>query len=321
MRMKIVGTGLYAPPRVVTAEELAPRVGRDARWIIRRTGVKRRHHADGADVAELGAAAARLALGEGPLPDLILNASGGARQALPDGAPFIQRALGLDGLPGFTVHASCLSFLAALQVASGLLAVGGAERVLIVSAEITSVARNFEEPESAVLIGDGAGAAVVERTPEGEASALEGYVMRTWPEGAELTQVAGGGSLNPPSAPHYTPAHDLFHMDGPKVYRRARRKVEEVLEELLAPRGLRPGDIDLVVPHQASGPALAALPRYGFAAERVVDIIGEYGNCVAASIPMALHVAAQDGRLQRGQRVLLLGTGAGLSVGAALLRW
>ena len=113
----------------------------------------------------------------------------------------------------------------------------------------------------------------------------------------------------------------MFSMDGTAVYKMARRRVIALVHALLSTHGLKPGDVDWVVPHQASGPGLALVPRLGFRADRVVNIIGQYGNCVAASIPMALAHVAAAGKLQRGDRILLLGTGAGLSVAGALLRW
>jgi 3-oxoacyl-[acyl-carrier-protein] synthase-3 len=320
-RIKIVGTGLYAPERVVTAHELAPSLGRSAEWILSRTGVARRHYADGEAQEDMGAAAARQALGDTP-PDLVLSASGSAVQALPDTATFIAGALGLEGVPAFSVHASCLSFVVGLQVAAGLLQTGPWRRVLLVSAEKGSPSLDPGSPESAALIGDGAAAAVLEPTPEGEASALLAFQMTTFPSGASFTEVAGGGTRHHPFDPSTTDAHQRFFMDGPKVYRMGRQRVAELLDGLWARLGHGPEAIDVIVPHQASGPALEALRRfYGLGADRVVDVISEYGNCIAASVPMALHVAAAEGRIRRGDRVLLIGTGAGLSVAGAVLIW
>jgi 3-oxoacyl-[acyl-carrier-protein] synthase-3 len=234
---------------------------------------------------------------------------------------FIQDQLGLEGVPSFSVNASCLSFVVALHNAAALVSAGAYSRVLVVSSEPGIRGRNMDEPESAALLGDGAAAAVLEPTPRDETSELEGFLMSTWPKGASLTEVRGLGVGLHPNDPKTRSQDNLFSMDGPGVFKMARRRVMVLVQQLLSAHGLRPDDVDLVVPHQASGPGLELVPRLGFRPDRVVNVIGKYGNCVAASIPMALAHAAAEGRVRRGQRVLLLGTSAGLSVAGALLRW
>ena len=145
--------------------------------------------------------------------------------------------------------------------------------------------------------------------------------MTTWPKGAELTEVRGYGQRRDPNDPTTRPEDQMFAMDGPGVYKMARRRVLELVLGLLKDHGLTIADVDWVVPHQASGPGLELLSRMGFEADQVINIVGQYGNCVAASIPMALAHLAANGRVRRGDRVLMVGTGAGLSVAGALLRW
>jgi 3-oxoacyl-[acyl-carrier-protein] synthase-3 len=320
LRVKVTGTGFYVPPRVETAAELAPRIGTSEDWILSRPGVRERRISD-ESIEVMGARAARAALAGGEPPDLIINASVTPRQLIPDTSVFIQNELGLEGIPSFSVHASCLSFLVALNNAAGLVAAGAYRRVLVVSAELGSNCRNMAEPESAALLGDGAAAAILEATPKGEGSELVGFRMGTWPRGAALTEVRGFGQRMHPSDPRTRPEDNLFTMDGPNVYKMALRRLPGLVRRLLADCGLGVQDVDWLVPHQASGPGLAFFPRLGVPPERIVNIVAEYGNCVAASIPMALAHLAANGRLRRGQRVLLLGTGAGFSVGAAVLRW
>ena len=166
----IVGTGRFVPERIETAEELAPRLGVTANWIESRTGVIRRHISD-EGMGEMGARAAKQALGDGPPPDLVINASGVPHQVVPDGSVFIQQALGFTGIPSYTVNATCVSFPLAVHSAATLIQVGAYQRILVVSSERASRGRNFKEPESAALFGDGAAAVVVEPTPEGESSA------------------------------------------------------------------------------------------------------------------------------------------------------
>jgi 3-oxoacyl-[acyl-carrier-protein] synthase-3 len=320
LRVKVASAAFYAPERVETAAELGPRIGKSEEWIVSRTGVRERRIA-AEPVEVLGVRAARAALGSGPDPDLIVNASTTPRQLIPDTSVFIQEGLGLEGIPSYSVHASCLSFLVALHSSSALVAAGAYRRVLVVSAERPTPNRNLAEPESAALVGDGAAAVVLEPTPKDEASALTGWRMATWPKGADLTEVRGYGQRCDPNDPATRPEDNLFAMDGPGVFKMARRRVAELVRAILADQGLHTADVDWVVPHQASGPGLDLLPRLGFERERIVNIVGRYGNCVAASIPMALAHLAADPRVRRGDRVLLVGTGAGLSVAAAILRW
>jgi 3-oxoacyl-[acyl-carrier-protein] synthase III len=319
LAVRITSTGLYAPARVETAEDLAPKAGKSVEWILERTGVARRHVSDG-PVEKMAAEAARQALGDSK-PDLILYASATPRQLVPDTSVFVQRELGLDGIACHSVHATCLSFLVALHTAAAFITVGAYRKVLIVSAEMGSLVRNFSEPESAVLPGDGAAAAVVEATPPGEGSSLLGYAIGMHTRAAEAAEVRGMGARLPPNGPDTRPEDNLFHMNGTLLFRLAMVHIGPLLDRLFAETGLGPKDIKLVVPHQPSKPGVESLERWGFPAERVVNIVGEYGNCIAASMPMALATAHAQGRLARGDRVLLIGTGAGMSIGAAILEW
>ncbi len=244
------------------------------------------------------------------------------RQAVPDTSVFIARELGWSGVPAYSIHATCLSFLVAVRHAAALIETGAHRRVAVVSAEVASLGRNFDEPESAALLGDGAGAAILEAAPKDSTSRLRAWVMRTYPEGAELTQIRGAGQHCHPLRSDAQASDFKFTMSGPAVYKLARTHLGGLLDEAYTRAGLRgPDDIDLVIPHQASALGLASLRRLGFASEKVVNILAEYGNCIAASVPMALAHAHAEGRIQRGDQVLLLGTGAGLSMAAAILTW
>jgi 3-oxoacyl-[acyl-carrier-protein] synthase III len=320
LAVKVVGIGRFLPERIETAEDLAPRLGVTADWIKSRTGVIRRHIAD-ESMGEMGARAAREALGDGPPPDLIINASGVPHQVVPDGSVFIQEALGLTGIPSFSVHATCLSFPVAMHNAACLIQAGAYRRVLIVSSEKPSVGRNFKEPESASLFGDGAAAVVLEPTPEGESSAILGFEMTTIPKVASLTELRGGGARLHPQNPATRPEDNLFHMEGPEIYKVALRGAPKVFRKLFARCGIGFDDVQVVVPHQASGPSVAVFNRFGFAQEKIINQVHEHGNCVAASIPLALVYACHQGRIKRGDLVVLTGSGAGLSLLAMLIRW
>jgi 3-oxoacyl-[acyl-carrier-protein] synthase III len=320
MRLKIVSTGFHAPPRVETAADLGPRIRRSEGWILSRTGVRERRVAD-EPMDVMAAHAVRRALGDGPRPDLLINASLTPMQLIPDSSVFIQKQLGWEGMPSFTIHATCMSFLVGMHTAAAFLQTGAYRRIVVVSSEQGSVCRDYDHAESAALIGDGAAAAVLEATPADEPGELLAWGMTTWPEGSDLAELRGCGTRCHPNDPRTRPDDNLFRMRGPRIYKMAVAKVEELVASMLDRARLHPSDIDLVVPHQPSGPGVAAIYRWGFAEEKVVNIVAEYGNCIAASVPMALHLAIERGRLERGMRVLMLGTGAGLHVAGAILRY
>lgn len=320
-KIKIVSTGFYAPPKVQTSAELSPLIGRSERWIVSRTGVENRHIAE-EPMNVLGAKAARIALQDSPPPDCIINASTTPLQLIPDSSVFIQQELGFSGIPSWSVQATCLSFIVALNNAAALIQTGVYKRILIVSSENGTPYRNFREPESAALFGDGAAAVVVESTPEGEDSGILDWQMKTWPEGADSTEFRGAGTRRPPFICEETAPEDyLFHMEGPRIYKIAVPKVKAIIEALFERNQLEKNDIDRLILHQASGHGVEAFVKYGFERRKVEKILGEYGNCIAASIPMTLAITNQEGRLKRGDTVLMGGTGAGLSVAFALVRW
>jgi 3-oxoacyl-[acyl-carrier-protein] synthase-3 len=327
--LKILGVGRYLPSRVVTAQELAERIGIEADWIMRNQGVAERRWVTHETASQMGAIAAREALDKAGLEpgdlDLILNASGTQEQAIPDGAALIQRELelGSSGIPGFSVHATCLSFMVGLDMASHLLATGAHQRILIVSSDISSCALDFTEPEACTLFGDMAAAVVVGRADApGDPSCVNASRLETFGVGAELTHIPGGGTGKHPNDPSTKPSDNLFHMQGRKVARLSIKHGGEFLERLQPGLSSSLGDIDLVIPHQASKLGLRLMARhYGFGEDKLVSIIEKYGNCVAASIPGALYEAVETGRLERGDRALLLGTGAGLSIGGMILTY
>lgn len=324
--LRIAGIGRYLPPRVVTNDELEKRCGLPAGWIERRNGVRERRWADGESSSYMAAEAAREALDQaGMRPcdlDLVINASATGEQALPETGALIQRQLGLgvSGIPAMTVQSACLSFITALEVAAHYLLSGRFGRILVASSDIASCGLDFSQPESATLMGDAAAAVVVARPGAGEPpSRICNAHFSTWGDGSSLTAIMGGGSARHPRKPGHDPSDDLFHMDGPAVLRMVRRYDEAFLEQLRPGLSTGLGDIGLVVPHQASRVGLQLLQKFGWPEHLVVQTIGELGNCVAASIPATLYQAVRDGRLCRGDRFLLVGTGAGLSMGGMVL--
>ena len=318
--MKITGLGLYLPPKIQTAAELSKIINKSEDWIISKTGVTERRISE-IDVDEMGAIAAKKAL-QNRKPDLIINASGVGRQVIPDTSVFFQKELQLEGIPSFSVHSTCLSFLVALKTANEYISNNTFNKILIISADRGTRGRNFKEPESAALLGDGAAAVFLEKSNPKEESCLEYWKMKTFSSGAHLTEVRGGGTKFHPQDKDTKLDDNLFTMDGPKIYKLARKKIYLMLLDMMKENKIKQRDIDLVIPHQASISAIEAYITYGrFNRNQVINIISKTGNCVAASLPMALATAYNDGKINRGDRLYLTGTGAGLSIITALLKF
>jgi len=322
MNIKISGIGYYLPDTIETAAELSKKINKSEEWIISRTGVKERR-VSSIDVDEMGALAAKDSLKdvEGK-PDLILNASGVGKQVIPDTSVFFQKELSYEGIPSFTVHATCLSFLVALNVAASFIQQNTYKRILIISADRGTRGRNYNEPESAALLGDAAAAIVLEKSEDADDSKLLDFSMNTWPSGSHLTEVRGGGTNLHPHDGRTTFDDNLFSMNGPMIYKMARKTVYDQIQKDLKKHNLTTVDIDLLIPHQASGLAVKAYSKFGgFDKSKVVNIINTTGNCVAASIPLALALAYEQKLFKRGDLLYFVGTGAGLSVASTLLRY
>lgn len=323
--VRITGIGSYLPDRVVSNAELEAAFGLTSGWILERTGVRERRRCNGESAAFMAAAAAQHALQMAGLTadDLtaIIGASSTPQQAIPCTAVFVQRELGAtEGIAAcFDVNATCLSFLAAFDVASRLVAAGAHEHVLVFSSESAGKSLNPDEPESAVLFGDAAAAVIVSRAGD-SSSALHCTRQQTWHSGAELSQITGGGTLHHPNDPHTTAAHNLFAMRGPQLFRKAAPLLVPFMDALCAGAGWERADINAVVPHQASRHGIElGWKLLGFREDQIVVNLESRGNCIAASIPLALAEAVASGRIRRGDRVLLFGLAAGLSLGGAAI--
>lgn len=324
--VRISGVGSYLPHRVVANAELEASLGLAPGWIEERTGVReRRRCAPGEGSARMAASAARDALAMAGLTPADLTAMIGAsstpQQAIPCTAVFVQRELDAPegGAACFDVNATCLSFLVALDTAARLVAAGAHRHVLVFSAESAAHSLNPAEPESAVLFGDAA-AAVVVSAAGGSGSLLHTSRLQTWHSGAELSQIRGGGTLHHPNDPCTTPAHNLFAMQGPRLFRRAAPLLKPFIDGICADAGWSRTDIAAVVPHQASRHGIElGWKMLGFTEHQVVTNLATRGNCIAASIPLALAESVVSGRIARGDRVLLFGLAAGLSLGACAI--
>jgi 3-oxoacyl-[acyl-carrier-protein] synthase-3 len=326
--VSILGTGHALPERIVTSAELDTELGLLAGSVARITGVVQRHVASSTEnAATLGAIAARNALKAAGLGlrdiDLVTCASGTMDQGLPCNAALLHHELGLErsGIPAMDINASCLGFIAAIDTLSWALVAGRYKRILIVCSDIASCVLDWQQVEVCGIFGDGAAAVVLGVSEDGPR--ILASSLRTFSEGVHLCEIPAGGSRFHPrrtQVPFET--HANFSMQGKAVFRLASRHLSTLMHELLSQADLSLAHIDWVVPHQASQQAMHHASKHlGFAPEKVIDIFAAHGNQVAASLPTALDIAVRDRRIQRGQRLLLIGTGAGLSLGGMILEY
>jgi 3-oxoacyl-[acyl-carrier-protein] synthase III len=325
--VRVLGTGKYLPRRRVSAAEVDARAGVPDGWTMRMIEVEHRHFIDGETASEMGAEAARGALRAAGLEladiDVIVVSNTVGEQPIPCTAALVQRALGGErsGIPCFDIDATCLGFVVALDLIGHAIAAGAYRRALIIATEVASLGLDWGNPESAALFGDGAAAVIVGPAGPGEASRLLAARLETYSAGAELAQITHGGSKNHFRA--YRPDEErgfLFQMDGPGLLRLSQQVFPPFLERLLGAADLGIQDIDLVIPHQASVKAMKLVQRrLRITDAQMVFILRDHGNTISATIPMALHEAIANGRARRGDRMLLIGTSAGLSVGGVVL--
>ena len=327
MHTKILGTGLYLPKKVVLSTELEQQLGLDAGSIQKSNGVEKRHFADlsnGETTSQMAAWALLDALKRTEWTpqdlDLIVFASAGPEQGIPDTAPLIQDKIGLghSGCACFSVHSTCLSALTALDIAAGFLELGRHQRIAIVSAELSSLSINPNDPKTYTLFGDAAVAILVERTPDGEASRIHNSHFVTFGEAALLTEVPGCGTRRHPNDPSLTFADNTFRMKGREILRYSLQRAPAVLGDIWPSLPNGSEDIDIIIPHQPSRIGMNAFARY-LPPDKTISTLADYGNCVSASLPLTLHSAIESGRLQRGDKALLFGTGAGLTIAGMVL--
>ncbi len=325
----IGGLGIYLPEKIVTSQALDAELGLRSGWLEQNCGVRQRHVVSGAETQEyMGVEAGRAALADAGLDagdlDFLLFAAAVGRQPIPATAPLVKQMLGAGDrpFPAYDVNATCLSALVALDLAAMLINAGRAENVLVVTSEIASRALPWRsDPRTAGLFGDGAAAIVVRSARPPAACSLGAVHMETYAEGYAFCELRAGGTRYDFQNERETfAANAEFEMHGAALYRLTSEAAPGFIARLLEKADWRQQDVDLVVPHQASAHALAhIIKRCGFPAEKVIDLVAELGNQVAASWPIALFKAREAGRLKPGMKVLLLGTSAGVSLGGATM--
>lgn len=321
----ITGWGLAVPEGAVTNADLRQAIPVDEEWIVRRTGIRERRLAgDAVATSDLAAAAGERALRRAGVDaadlDLVVVATCTPDRLVPATAPLVQAALGARGAGAFDVNAACAGFVTALSVCSALIQAGMHSRALVVGAEVLSRFVDWEDPKTCVLFGDGAGAVVLEpsETPAGMLSSVSGADGSA----ADLIEIHAGGSAMPASPATVAERWHFLRMNGPEVYRAAVRIMVGAAAEAIAAARLQAEDIDLFVCHQANQRIIDEVgARLGLAPERVFSNVARYGNTSAASVPIALCEAAEQGLLAPGSTVVLSAVGAGLTWTAGVVRW
>jgi 3-oxoacyl-[acyl-carrier-protein] synthase-3 len=316
-RSVIAGAGGYLPERVLTNAELAQQVDTSDEWIVERSGIRQRHiAAPGEMTSDLAFHAARRAMDQAGLGpddiDLIVLGTATPDQTFPASATKIQAMLGINDCIAFDVAAVCSGFLYALSVADAMIRAGNVKRALVIGSETFSRILDWEDRTTCVLFGDGAGAVLLEGQ-DGETGILSTSLHADGRHN-ELLYVDGG--------PSTTGTVGHVRMKGSEVFRHAVVNLATVLGEVLDTAGLTPQDVDWVVPHQANARILDATARkLGLSKDQIVVTVDQHANTSAASVPLALDTAVRDGRIQRGQVLVLEAMGGGFTWGAAAVRY
>jgi len=323
----IAGTGSYVPERRLTNAELERTVDTSDEWIVQRTGIRERRIAAPSEAtSDLAVAAAKVALESAGLSagdlDCIILCSVTPDTYMPAGAVYVQRALQAMRACAFDISAACTGFVYGVAVGSSLIRSGMYRHVLVVGAETLSRVIDFTDRNTCILFGDGAGAAIISRVEGETTSRVVDSYLRADGNGACLIEMPGGGSRSP--ATHATVDGKLHYlrMQGKEVFKFATKSMVELIEAALERNGLEPADLGAVIPHQVNYRIIeAALKKIAIPQDRMLLNLERYGNTSAASVPIALHEAVSQGRLKRGDHVLLVAFGAGLTWGYNLLKW
>jgi 3-oxoacyl-[acyl-carrier-protein] synthase-3 len=325
-RAKITAFGTYVPPQVLTNKDLEKLVDTNDQWILERTGIRERHVlAKGLGVSDICTEAAKKCLAMRGIPatevEMIIVGTVTPDMMFPATACLVQDKIGAKGAWGFDVSAGCSGFVFALQAGVKMIESGAHKKVLVCGADANTRMTDYTDRTTCVLFGDGGGAVLLEPCEEGEIGFID-YVHEIDGSGAEVLNLKGGGSLNPSSHETVDKKMHYIYQDGQQVYKFAVRKMLEATTKVLARNGVTGADLGCFIPHQANMRIITATSdRLGMPRDRVIINIEKYGNTSAGTIPLAIETAVEEGKLNKGDLVLMATVGAGFTVGAVLLRW
>ena len=325
-RAKISAFGTYVPPDVITNQDLEKIVETSDQWITERTGIKTRHKlAPGLGVSDICTAAAKKCLaarGIGPNEvEVIIVGTVTPDMMFPSTSCLVQNKIGASNCWGFDVSGGCSGFVYALQAGVKMVESGAYSKVLVCGADANTRMTDYTDRATCVLFGDGGGAVLLEPAAEGEIGFIDALNEIDGSGGVSLN-LKGGGSLNPSTHETVDKKWHYIYQDGPAVYKFAVRKMAEATEKLLARNGVSGAELGCFIPHQANLRIITSTAeRLGLSSDRVVINIEKYGNTSAGTIPLAMETAVEEGKLKKGDLVLLAAVGAGFTVGTVLLRW
>jgi 3-oxoacyl-[acyl-carrier-protein] synthase-3 len=326
IRAKVSALGTYVPPRILTNADLEQMVDTSNEWVMERVGIRERHIVSkGVATSDLAVEASKKALTQRGLTasaiEAIIVGTVTPDMFFPSTACLVQTKLGAKGAWGFDLSGACSGFVYSLQVGVQFIATGAHKRVLVIGADVMSSIIDYTDRATCVIFGDGAGAVILEPA-EDDSVGLMDFIHEVDGSGGEFLCMPGGGSLHPSSKETIENKMHYVHQDGQQVFKFAVRKQTELCQKLLARNGLKGSDIDAFISHQANLRIISATAeRLGLRPEAVIVNIDRYGNTTAATVPLAMNTAIEEGKLKRGSLVLLASVGAGFTMGATLLRW
>ena len=324
-RAKITALGTYVPPRVLTNADLEKMVDTTSQWILERVGICERHIAEkGVAASDLAVAAVKNLLESHPFDlqevDLIVVGTVTPDMMYPSTACLVQHKLGIENTWGFDVSAGCSGFVYALNTGVKFVESGQYKKVLVIGSDVNSSMTDYTDRAVCIIFGDGAGAVLLEPSADGEG--VIDHVAQIEGMGGQFLYMPAGGSLNPASHETVDQKMHYIHQDGKNVFKYAVKKMAEMTERVLERNKLTGQDIDCFIAHQANRRIITATAdRLGMPLEKVIINIDRFGNTTAGTIPIAMQSAIEEGKLKKGDLVLLASVGAGFTSGATLLRW
>jgi 3-oxoacyl-[acyl-carrier-protein] synthase III len=324
-RAKITALGTYVPPRVLSNADLEKMVDTTNEWILERVGIRERHIADkGVAASDLAVAAVKNLIESHPFDlqevDLIVVGTVTPDMMYPSTACLVQHKLGIENTWGFDISAGCSGFVYALNTGVKFVESGQYKKVLVIGADVNSSMTDYADRAVCIIFGDGAGAVLLEPCVDGEG--VIDHVAQVEGMGGQYLFMPGGGSLNPASHETVDQKMHYIHQDGKNVFKYAVKKMAEMTERVLERNKLTGQDVDCFIAHQANRRIITATAdRLGMPLEKVVINIDRFGNTTAGTIPIAMRTAIDEGKLKKGDMLLIASVGAGFTSGATLMRW
>lgn len=326
-RTRIAGTGSYLPEKILSNQDLEKLVETNDQWIRERTGIERRHIAadDQAttDLAYIATQRALEAAGKKATDiEMIIFCTVTGDQVMPSSACVLQHKLGCPAIPAFDLSAACSGFVYGMSVADQFIRTGMYKTILVIGAEIIHRYVNYKDRETCILFGDAAGAFIVERAAENDKNIIYSSHLKAEGSLGDLFVLPAGGSKIPFSQEVLDRGDQYLRMKGREIFKNAVRTMSGVCQEALEHNNVKLTDVNWLVPHQANARIMEAVANhFDFPTDRVISIVHEMGNTSAATVPVAFDTAVRDGRIQRGQTILLTAFGAGLTAGSMLLKY